>query len=46
MNTFSAAAAVQVLREGVWHLVKPQRGALTINVGDMAQVGGGVIGCT
>jgi len=29
---------LQVLREGVWHLVKPQRGALTINVGDMAQV--------
>lgn len=28
----------QVLRDGLWHLVEPQAGALTINVGDMAQV--------
>lgn len=27
-----------MLRGGVWHLVEPQAGALTINVGDMAQV--------
>lgn len=29
---------LQVLRDGVWHLVKPLKGAFTINVGDMAQV--------
>lgn len=27
-----------MLRDGTWHLVKPLEGALTINVGDMAQV--------
>lgn len=27
-----------MLRDGVWHIVEPQAGALTINVGDMAQV--------
>lgn len=31
-------AGLQVLREGVWHLVQPLPGAFTINVGDMAQV--------
>lgn len=29
----------QVLRDGQWYTVQPIPGALTINVGDMAQVG-------
>jgi isopenicillin N synthase-like dioxygenase len=33
-----AGCAVQVLRDGQWYTVQPIPGAITVNVGDMAQV--------